>query len=161
MLEPLCSSTFSPFLLPPDCQRRTPARVLPRVRLHSWSAQLQHQRNQEAPEGSCRQVTQSGNGFLSLCVWVFITNRRFDYHRLSSAYLQLRNGRFLFQESFLSAGQNLIFSKVITHTQGPIKRMYQWWSSMRRLEPKDSPRFINRSRQRRKMVHLPMSCGIT
>lgn len=143
----------------PDCKRRTPARVLPRVHLHSWSAQLQHQRNQDAPEGSCRQVTQSGNGCLSVCEFSLQMAALTITGWVLHTYI-LRNFRFLFQ-AFLSAGQNLICSKVITHIQGPIKRMYQWWSSMRRLEPKGSPRFINRSQQRRRMVHLLMSCGIT
>lgn len=93
----VCNVEATVFL--PDCKRRTPARVLPRVHLYSWSAQLQHQRNQEAPEGSCRQVTQSGNGCLSVCEFSLQIAALTITGWVLHTYI-LRNFRFLFQASF-------------------------------------------------------------
>lgn len=164
----LCSVSLKPLnifslLLLPDSKRRSSAWVLPCVRLHSWSAQLQHQRNQEAPEGSCRQVTHCGKGFLSTEELLFLCYliAAFTVTGWVLHTYKLEMADILFQAPVLSAGQNHICIKVTTHIQGPIKRTYQWRSSTPRLEQNGSPSFINRSQQRRKMVHLLMCCGIT
>lgn len=58
------------------------------------------------------------------------------------------------------AGQNHICTRMITHTQESIKRMYQLWSSMLRLEPRSSPPFIRHCPRKLKRENLCMCCVI-